>query len=500
MYKLLLILKYLRKRRIAWVSLIAVMLCTTMVLVVISIMGGWLRMFENSLRGSNGDVIVDARNLRGFAYYPQLIERIEKLPEVNAAVPTISTFGLLNVGKIKSNGVQVYGLPLERIGKVNDFPQSLYFQHKQFLEKAAAPGASEAERKQLLEQAQHGAERPSFEKRFPPAVYESHVRGSSNWPGMIVGSGIIELQNTLQGKLSGRDDWRYLLPMKLVVMNVMSRSISDPGATTDRAYWIADDSHTGAWQYDSTSVYVDFDLLQKDLGMDQQTLTSEATGKPMIRPARCSQIHVALTPGVPLLAGKEKIAAIVQDLFREMNAREAAEESPRWSDVVPEVQTWREAQGQFIAAIENEKTLVVFLFSIISIVAIFLIFCIFYMIVAEKTRDIGIIKSVGASDQGVAAIFLGYGAAIGVVGGGLGLLCGYLIVHYINEIHSVIARVFGRPIWNPQTYAFDTIPNTINPLETTIIVSVAVLASIAGAAVPAYRASQMHPIEALRWE
>ena len=58
MYKLLLILKYLRKRRIAWVSLIAVTLCTAMVLVVISVMGGWLRMFRDIIHGLIGDIVV----------------------------------------------------------------------------------------------------------------------------------------------------------------------------------------------------------------------------------------------------------------------------------------------------------------------------------------------------------------------------------------------------------------------------------------------------------
>ena len=60
----------------------------------------------------------------------------------------------------------------------------------------------------------------------------------------------------------------------------------------------------------------------------------------------------------------------------------------------------------------------------ISIVAVFLMFCIFYMIVVEKTRDIGIIKSVGATNSGVAGIFLGYGFAIGIVGSGIGLAAG----------------------------------------------------------------------------
>lgn len=500
MYKLHLILKYLRKRRIAWVALIAVMLCTTMVLVVISVMGGWLRMFESSLQGMTGDVIVSAKSLRGFAYYPQLVDRLEKLPEVKAAVPVINTYGLLNIGKSKSDGVQVMGLQMDRIGQVNHFPQSLYYQYHQFLNEAAKPDTSPQRRKELLALAEKSAQHPGFDKRFPPEVYNSYSPKSEKWPGMIAGTGIIDIHKDKDGKIVGREEWKYLLPVKLVVMNVNSTSFTQPGATVDRAYWFVDDSHTGMWQYDSTTVYVPFDLLQKDLGLDEQQLTSEATGKPITRPARTTEVHVAFKPGVALEAGRDKVETVVKQLFAEMRDQEMRDGTPGWSDIVPTVQTWRQSQATFIGAIQNEKVLVVFLFGMISIVAIFLIFCIFYMIVAEKTRDIGIIKSVGASDGGVAAIFLGYGAAIGVVGGGMGFLLGYGIIHNINFLHEQMGKLLGIQIWKPEVYAFDTIPNRIDPFEATIIVSVAILASVAGAAVPAYRASRMHPIEALRWE
>src|ERR1700710_2093834 len=78
----LLIVKYLRKRRIAWVSLIAVTLCTALVLFVISVMGGWLRMFRQSFHGLSGDVLVVGQGLGGFAGYEKMIDRIEALPEV----------------------------------------------------------------------------------------------------------------------------------------------------------------------------------------------------------------------------------------------------------------------------------------------------------------------------------------------------------------------------------------------------------------------------------
>src|SRR6476646_5124422 len=95
MYKLHLILKYLRKRRIAWVSLLAVMLCTTMVLVVISVMGGWLRMFRESFHGLGGDVMITSRSLTGFEYYQEFVDEVQKLPSVQAAVPVIRTVGLI---------------------------------------------------------------------------------------------------------------------------------------------------------------------------------------------------------------------------------------------------------------------------------------------------------------------------------------------------------------------------------------------------------------------
>src|SRR5438876_1278745 len=126
------------------------------------------------------------------------------------------------------------------------------------------------------------------------------------------------------------------------------------------------------------------------------------------------------------------------------------------------VKTVEESHAKCLGAVKKEKVLITFLFCIISIVAIFLIFCIFFMIVVEKTRDIGIIKSVGATSTGVAGIFLGYGLVIGIVGSGLGLLLAWLTVHNINELHAWLGRRLGIVIWDPQVYAFDTIPNRMD--------------------------------------
>src|SRR4051812_41044932 len=185
MYKLHLVLKYLRKRRIAWVALVAVMLCTLMVLVVYSVMDGWLRMFEQSFHGLTGDVVVDANSLTGFGHYEDMIKRIEALDCVEAAVPTIKSFALINIANRKSVGVQVMGLPIDKIGRVNRLPQSLWRGYNEPLEASQQPGLSPEERQRLKAEAERRLQNPSFAKPLPDEEYRrvTHwVQGKSRDP------------------------------------------------------------------------------------------------------------------------------------------------------------------------------------------------------------------------------------------------------------------------------------------------------------------------------
>lgn len=81
------------------------------------------------------------------------------------------------------------------------------------------------------------------------------------------------------------------------------------------------------------------------------------------------------------------------------------------------VRTWEERQGALLAAVEIEKRLLNVLLSLIIAVAGFITLAVFSIIVAEKARDIGILRSLGAPSKGVLRLFLGYGLLLGVVGG-----------------------------------------------------------------------------------
>ncbi|HWB53409.1 MAG TPA: FtsX-like permease family protein [Tepidisphaeraceae bacterium] len=468
MYKLHLILKYLRKRRIAWVSLVAVMLCTAMVLVVISVMGGWLRMFRQSFKGLNGDVVVQADGLRGFPYYDQILDRVRKLPAAAAATPVLHTFALLKIGSDWGPyGVQVIGYKIDQIGEVNHFPESL---HRQT----------------------HGT--PSFKPFLPASEYKDAVADSRInplvYPGMIVGDGVVGIQKNEKGQIIGRTSLMYTTPATLTVMDLSAGGPITQADAKYRTYWIVDDSRTKVYQVDENTVYVPFDVLQKDLGLAAHTVTM--AGRQVTIPARTSEIDIRAKNQ----ADVQKLASDVQQIVNQVYAQNSN------AFDLPDVYTWDQQPGtkSFLEAVQNEMVLVTFLFSLISVVAVFLIFCIFYMIVAEKTRDIGIIKSVGASSGGVAQIFLGYGLAIGIVGGLAGLLLGYGIVHNINFLHGELSRRLGITIWRPDVYAFDTIPNTVNAIQATIIVAVAIVSSVLGSLIPAWHAAKMNPVEALRWE
>ncbi len=490
----LLILKYLRRRKIAWVALIAVALCTAMVLVVISVMSGWLKMFQDSVRVLSGDVIVQS-SLSGFPYYEQMLDEIRALPGVEHATPVINTFGLINIDNKKSEGVQVYGLRLEEMAKVTPFGGSLYRQYIQPRDIAADPknDLTPDQRAALREQADRAFRSPSFDLPLPDDVYRDLLPGSRNdpaqFPGMIAGAGVLNIRKNAQGEIVGRGPGLYHLWAKLTVLGIDQAGQSvDMSNKGERRYWIVDDSSTGAWMYDGTAVYVPFDLLQKDLGMDARI---DPANPRFSEPARTSEIHVKARPGVDLQALKADVDRIVQSTL---------EANGRVMPYPPLTQTWREARALFINAIEKEIVLITVLFSLISVVAIFLIFCIFYMIVAEKIKDIGIIKSVGASSWAISSIFLGYGAAIGTFGGLGGFLLGWTVVHNINFLHEQMGKLLGIQIWSPEVYAFDTIPSDINPQTATSIVSAAIVCSILGAAVPAYRAARLHPVETLRYE
>ncbi len=323
--------------------------------------------------------------------------------------------------------------------------------------------------------------------------------------GVILGTDICADRN------DDGDYGRYYLrgePVKLTFMPFSPEGKPETGSgMPSKDFRYVDDCRTGVYEIDVMSVYIDFDLLQHIVAMDEykyEVEDDQGQSRSVKHPARTTQIQIKLTPGVDPIETRDLIQAKWEALVAE-KAGQLDDNPARLYGV--QVVTWEKKQERFIKAVEKEKYLVTTLFGVISVVAVFLVGCIFYMIVQQKTRDIGIVKSVGATSWGVALIFLSYGAAVGVVGGALGALFGTLFVRNINEVQALLAVAgekmgLGRSlvVWDPSVYTFDQIPSQVKLSDVLVIYAVAIIASMLGSVIAAIRAARVWPVEALRYE
>lgn len=165
-----------------------------------------------------------------------------------------------------------------------------------------------------------------------------------------------------------------------------------------------------------------------------------------------------------------------------------------------EIRPWEDFQRSMLAAIENEKGLLGIMLSLVLLVAAFSVFAILSMLVQEKRRDIGILCALGASQWGVMGTFLMIGLWEALLGTLLGLGAGIWATLNINAIEQALSNTFGFQIFNREAYAFDHIPTVIEGGGIAAIVLGAFTASLLAAALPAWRAARLNPVEGLRHE
>ena len=548
-YVQLLVRRYLTTRIIPLIAVGAVALCVALVAIVVSVMSGFLENLRSSGRTLMGDVVV-SYPVQGIPHYEELIRDIEALPGAAAATPLVDTYGLLRMPYPEGPNkdvvtAQVWAIEPESFARVTELERTIWWK--------PAPGPAEA-----MAMSEDDPRRTLTGKELEDA--RAMRDRATGMPGALLGMHV-SVVNQRRGDGSYRPRVEHWwMPLHEVTVTLVP--ISEKGTVSQsnsRVFKVVNEVMSGVFQVDRNRVFIPLKDGQEMLRLDAAPVVDtdaepDAQGNyPVVgtSPARATQVLVRAKPGVEPRDLKEQVAAAYEQFW----IRKASERGTRGRPPSPDyvsVMTWEERLKDIIGPVEKERQMMRILFSITYLVCAGLILAIFWSIVSEKTRDIGILRAIGASRLGVLLIFLRYGFVVGTVGSAVGTLLGWAVVRNINDIHMALgndapawlwiacfllaalalalavraaagSRILGALlwsigslglagagtglmlhrgflIWDPAVYYFATIPAQMDWENAAITCAGAVLFSVLGAAIPAARAADIDPVRALRYE
>ena len=192
------------------------------------------------------------------------------------------------------------------------------------------------------------------------------------------------------------------------------------------------------------------------------------------------------------------IEVVARDAGRVTALREAVTAAVAGERV--RVVDWEQNDNSFFAAVQVEKTVMFLILTLIVLVAAFSIVSSLIMMVKDKTRDIAILRTVGAGRGAVMRIFLMCGVSVGVAGTAVGVVIGVLFCLNIQRLQGWVEAVSGARVFNPEVYYLTHLPARLDPSEVLTVVVLAVSLSFLATLYPSWRAARTDPVEALRHE
>ena len=161
---------------------------------------------------------------------------------------------------------------------------------------------------------------------------------------------------------------------------------------------------------------------------------------------------------------------------------------------------WTQTNNSFFTAVEVERNVMFLILTLIIVVAAFNIISSLIMMVKDKTRDIAVLRTIGAGRGAVMRIFLMCGASVGVLGTVVGCLLGVLFCLNIRTLQNWVEAVTGVNVFNPEVYYLAHLPAKLDPWEVGQVVVMALALSLLATLYPSWRAARTDPVEALRHE
>ncbi|WP_106639168.1 lipoprotein-releasing ABC transporter permease subunit [Allosphingosinicella vermicomposti] len=164
------------------------------------------------------------------------------------------------------------------------------------------------------------------------------------------------------------------------------------------------------------------------------------------------------------------------------------------------VADWRSMNSTLFEALEVERIAMFVVLSLIILVAVFNILSSLIMLVRAKTRDIAILRTMGASRSGMMKIFMTVGVTISVLGTVAGMLLGFIFLYFRQSVVNFIQLVTGQNLWDPSIRFLTELPSKTDPFEVLAIVALAIGSAFIFTLYPAWKAASTDPVQVLRYE
>ncbi len=468
-YPFLVGMRYLRFKVITAISVAGVALGVAAMVVVLSVMSGFETDLKAKIVGTNAHAIVQKRGT-DFVEYPIVLEKIRRVPGVVAATPFVYNEVMVS-SEYNISGVFIKGIDPDTAGSVTNLDKSIeegelgLLVHPEkidaYLEKQrekSLPRAVELKREEGAADA--AAEAPAVEKA------QGDIRSPSPEPGgEVPPPAPLSLKprrkKTIPGIFLGKELAKKILKVRLGdrvnVVSPLSEELGPSGPVPmARSFRVAGVFYTGMYEYDAKSVYTTLESAQDFFGMGD-----------------------AVT-GIGLkFDNLDRAGPICADILSALDGY------PYFT------RTWYQMNKNLFTALKMEKIGMFILVVIVTLVSAFGIISTLIMLVWEKVKEIAILKSMGATGDGVMKIFMFEGITIGMVGTILGLLMGWGMCELLQSIGMQL---------DPEVYYIEGLPVNMDVVEFILIAGIAFHISFIATIYPSRRASRLRPAEGLRYD